>query len=116
MKINDKIYKKRIRKLEKYVATRLPKETLNEFVQNTPIDTGNARRNTDLKRRGKRGFTIVGDYAYSGVLDKGKYPNPPKQGTGKTTDGYSNQAPTGMIQPTIKWLELTIKKFIRRIK
>ena len=93
LKVNDKIYKRKIKKLQRYVANRLPKETLKEFKENTPRDKGNARRNTKLIKRTTRGFTIKGDYPYSGVIDRGEYPNPPKQGTGKTRGGYSTQAP-----------------------
>lgn len=115
LKINDKIYRKKIKKLERFVANRLPNETLQEYKNNTPKDRGNARRNTKITRRTKRGFTILADYEYSGVIDQGKYPNPPKAGTGKTRGGYSTQAPKGMGEPTTKFLRSRIKKYIRSI-
>jgi hypothetical protein len=115
LRINDKVYKKKIKKLEKFVANRLPKLTLDEYKQNTPIDGGNARRNTKITKKRRTGFTILANYAYSGVIDQGKYPNPPKAGTGKTKGGYSTQALKGMGDPTLKFIERTVKKYIRSI-
>lgn len=113
MKINDKIYRKKVKKLEKYVARRLPDASLKEFKANTPIDKGNARRNTTLRKRPNQ-FIIKGDYDYSGVLDRGLFPDPPSAGTGKTRGGYSTQAPKGMIEPTLKFIEDAVRKFIKR--
>jgi len=73
----------------------LPKEMLQEFVKNTPIRSGNARKNTRLRQD-----TIVADYAYSQRLE----------------DGYSKQAPRGMIEPTIEWLEDEVNRRIKGIK
>lgn len=114
MSINDKIYKKRVKKLEQFAKNRLPRMALNEFKDNTPRDKGNARRNTKL-RKGIKKFTITGNYDYSGVLDRGLYPDPPQAGTGKTRGGYSTQAPKGMIDPTADFVNKEVKKFIRRI-
>lgn len=115
IKVNDKVYKRKIKKLERYIANRLPKETLNEFKNNTPVDRGNARRKTRIKDKSKRGFTIIGDYDYSGVIDQGKYPNPPAKGTGKTRGGYSTQSPKGMSEPTMNMIRKKIRKFIGRL-
>jgi len=115
IKVNDRIYKRKIKKLKRYIATRLPKETLKEFKDNTPVDRGNARRKTKIKNKSKRGFTIIGDYDYSGVIDQGKYPNPPKQRTGKTRGGYSTQSPKGMTEPTLDMIREKIRKFIGRL-
>lgn len=49
------------------------------FVKNTPIRSGNARRNTK-----KQGKTINADYPYAQRLE----------------EGYSKQAPNGMTEPT----------------
>ena len=115
LKVNDKVYRRRIKKLQRYVNNRLPKEALAEFKDNTPIDGGNARRRTKITKRRKDGFTIKGDYAYSGVIDRGEYPKNPLRGTGKTRNGYSTQAPKGIVEPTIKWLTAKMKKIIRSI-
>lgn len=68
----------------------LPKEAHQEFVKNTPVRSGNARRNTKL-----RGNTIEAKYPYAKRLD----------------EGYSTQSPEGMVKPT----EEFIKKRIRQI-
>jgi hypothetical protein len=60
------------------------------FVKNTPIDTGNARRSTRL-----RGDTIDARYNYANVLN----------------DGRSSQARNGMTDPTIE----SIRKHVRQI-
>jgi len=51
------------------------------FVENTPIDEGNARRNTK-----KENNEIIADYPYAQRLE----------------EGYSDQAPEGMSKPTIE--------------
>jgi hypothetical protein len=112
MKVNDKIYKRRIKRLKRFVKNTLPKMALKEFKKQTPRDGGNARRNTTLSRV-RNGFRIKGNYDYSGVIDRGEYPNPPIEGTGKTRGGYSTQAPKGMVQPTIKFLDKAVKDFVK---
>ena len=57
------------------------------FRDHTPIRSGNARRNTV-----QRGDAIQAAYPYAGRLD----------------DGYSRQAPDGMTQPTIDYIEKTL--------
>lgn len=113
MKVNDRRYKKATKRLAKFIKRRLPKSVLEEFKKNTPRDKGNARRKT-TKKRISGGFIIEGNYEYSGVLDRGMFPNPPKEGTGKTRNGFSTQAPKGMIEPTVKTMEKEIKDFIKR--
>ena len=99
-----------MRKIERYVDRTMPREALKIYKKETPSDTDNARRKT--KRRGN---TIIGDYAYSGVLDSGLYPNPPKKGTGKTINGYSTDAKKGMATPTIEKLNILFNRFVRRV-
>ena len=115
MKINDKIYRRKTNKLERFVKRRLPKQTLKEFKENTPIDKGFARRNTKLNKT-KDGFKVTGDYDYSGVIDKGLYPKNPVKGTGKTNGGFSTQAPKGIVEPTLRTMEEQIRRFIRSIR
>ena len=68
----------------------VPNDAYVFFRAHTPIRTGNARRNTFLKKD-----TIVGAYPYAQRLD----------------EGYSNQAPDGMSKPT----EAYIKKRLDQI-
>lgn len=42
---------------------------------------------------------------YIVVLEFGGYPNPPQGGEGKTTNGYSRQAPQGMVRVTFEDLK-----------
>ena len=109
--VNDKLFRKQMNKIENYVDKKVPKLALKEYKSNTPKASGNARRKTKLRNR-----TIIGDYPYAGVLDDGLFPNPPKEGTGKTSGGYSTQAPQGMTKPTIKEIEKQFRAFIRRVK
>lgn len=115
LKVNDKIYRRRIKKLQKYVKTRLPKMSLKEFQDNTPVDKGYARRNTKLTMKND-GFKITGDYDYSGVIDRGEYPKNPVSQTGKTRNGFSTQSPKGMTEPTLDFVDKEIRKFIKRIR
>lgn len=112
-RVNETKFRKVNKKVLRFVNNRLPKLVLDEFKDNTPVDSGNGRRNTKLKNT-RKGFDVVGDYKYSGVLDNGEFPNPPKQGTGKTRGGYSTQAPKGITEPTIKYTEKTVTNFLRR--
>lgn len=80
---------RRIEKLEREFQ-KIKDEAHKKFVQETPIDTGNARRSTDL-----RGNEIQANYDYSVKLQ----------------NGYSRQAPDGMTDPTIEH----VRKFIKRI-
>jgi hypothetical protein len=68
----------------------LPQEAYNFFRANTPIDTGNARSNTSLKNN----KTILADYPYAKRLD----------------EGWSRQAPRGMVKPTEEFINKRIKQ------
>lgn len=68
----------------------LPTEAFNYFVKTTPIDTGNARRSTRLVQN----KTIEANYAYAQRLDQ----------------GYSKQAPNGMIKPTEQFIKTRVKQ------
>lgn len=119
-KLRSRRFTKVTKNAERYIKNNLPTDTLKEFKKNTPkggpppagYTGGNAKRNT-IKKRTAGGFEIIGQYKYSGVLDEGKYPNPPKKGTGKTRNGYSTQAPKGMVKPTREWLIKTLKRKIK---
>jgi hypothetical protein len=74
--------------IKKQIAA-LPKEAYNYFKDITPERSGNAKRRTRLS-----GDTIRADYPYAQRLD----------------DGYSRQAPRGMVEPTEKWLAKKVKQ------
>lgn len=76
--------KKIQRKLDK-----VPTEAHKVFVANTPIRSGNARRNTKLRKD-----TIAANYPYAKRLD----------------EGYSKQSPKGMVEPTLKFIRERIKQ------
>jgi hypothetical protein len=67
---------------------------LDYFVKQTPVQGGNARRNTKLDQRAG---TILADYPYAARLDT----------------GYSKQAPRGMTEPTARYLVRAIQQAIR---
>lgn len=70
----------------------LPAAAHAEFVQQTPVRSGNARRHTRL-----RGRTIEAQYPYAQRLD----------------DGWSKQAPDGMTTPVQRFINNEIKKIMR---
>ena len=74
------------------VAEDLPADALEQFIKNTPKRSGNARRQTRLQ-----GTTITANYPYSQRLD----------------EGASKQAPSGMVEPTEKWIQ---QELDRRLK
>ena len=71
---------------------KLPQEAYQEFVQETPIRTGNARRKTRLQ-----GKTINANYPYAKRLD----------------EGYSQQSPDGMTKPTEEFIRKRVKQILR---
>lgn len=56
------------------------------------------------RRKPPRYFSLFNNLPYIRHLEYGLYPNPPKQPTGKTLNGYSVQAPQGMFRlACAKW-------------
>jgi len=80
------VLKKQIKEMEK-----LPQEAYQIFVQQTPIQKGNARRNTKLKNK-----TIQANYPYAQRLD----------------EGYSKQSPKGMREPTTEFIKNKFRQII----
>jgi hypothetical protein len=78
----------------KKVADDLPMEAYKHFVEETPERSGNAKRKTRLD-----GNRIVADYPYSRRLD----------------EGYSKQAPRGMVEPTEQWIQQEVDRRLKRI-
>ena len=66
---------------------RIQDQAYRFFRDHTPYRSGNARRNTVQK-----GDAIVAAYPYAGRLD----------------EGYSKQAPKGMTDPTVNYIEKTL--------
>lgn len=113
--LNDKRFKKDIKKATRFFTKTFPKKVYEEFKDNTPIDGGNARRKTKL-RKTSQGSEIKADYDYSGVIDKGLYGKPPGSANGpKTRKGYSTQAPKGIVDPTLEYAEELADAFLRRL-
>lgn len=79
-------------KTAQQVIADLPDAALDEFIRNTPIRTGNARRSTRLSNN-----RIVADYNYSLELDQGR----------------SRQSPEGMTGPTLEWIEAEVDKRLK---
>ena len=71
----------------------LPKEAFTQFVKDTPIRSGNARRKTRLS-----GNKIVAGYNYAQKLD----------------EGFSKQAPEGMTKPTEQFIEKRMAEILRK--
>lgn len=71
----------------------VPAKAYDHFKSITPIDTGNARNKTTLV-----GNTIQANYPYAVRLDK----------------GWSKQAPSGMVEPTKRFIEQLIKQKLRK--
>ena len=98
MSIRIKANIKPFESLKKRIQTEfaaIPPAAFVFFEKETPIRTGNARRNTQLK-----GNEIQANYAYAQSLD----------------DGYSRQAPQGMSNPTERYIEtVLIPRAVRRI-
>lgn len=70
----------------------LPQEAYREFVKDTPVRSGNARRKTRLS-----GNKIIAGYNYAQKLD----------------EGYSRQAPDGMTKPTEEFIKKRMTQIIK---
>ena len=77
----------RLKNIDKFLED-LPGEMHKEFVKNTPIKTGNAKRSTDLSQN-----EIQGNYPYANRLNK----------------GWSSQSPQGMTDPTIEFARAKLR-------
>ena len=123
----------------------------SKVIQRTPVDTGRARGNwqpsignpitnttdeTDKSGRDTAAnaentakeapgniFYLMNNLPYIGVLEYGRYPNPPKRGTlirksvSATTEqrssaGFSKQAPQGMVRVTVQEFEQALAKAV----
>lgn len=93
-KVDTKDFDKLIKELTD-LPSGVMKKAEPEAKRNTPVRSGNARRNTNL--RGS--FKILSNYDYAGRLD----------------DGWSKQAPKGFTDPTIDFIEKEIEKQLGRI-
>lgn len=74
----------------------------SKIVLKSPVDTGALRRSWVMSEESPYSFTISTDKPYANVLEYGLYPNPPKGGKGKTSDGFSTQAPAGFVRLSIE--------------
>lgn len=112
-------------------------------IEKTPVDTGLARGNWQLgydrmpagtvsatnaagdatgavtakMNESVLGRTVylVNNLPYIGVLEYGGYPNPPKDLTGgKTSGGYSKQAPAGMVRVTVSEVSQRVQEGIAK--
>ena len=92
-KLDDSKFGREVRKAQG-VPDRLADDAYKFFKKTTPIRSGNARRNTKLK-----GSSIQANYPYAQRLDS----------------GYSRQAPKGMTEPTIKYLNRKFEVLLRRL-
>ena len=90
LKVNENITSK-LAKTRKEVD-KLPERAYTYFKKITPIDTGNARSRTRLT-----GNTIRANYDYAKRLD----------------EGYSNQSPKGMTEPTKEFIEKELRKIMK---
>jgi hypothetical protein len=80
-----------LKAIEKNLA-RVPQEAYVQFVKDTPIRSGNARRKTKLI-----GNKIVAGYNYATKLD----------------EGFSKQAPDGMTAPTEDFIKNRIAQILK---
>ena len=94
LKVDLKDFNKLIDR-SKGVTDTVALKAYNKFRQSTPIKTGNARSHTTLD---KGSNTIYADYPYAQRLD----------------DGWSKQAPEGMVNPTIAFIETLVEQEIRK--
>lgn len=101
------------------VSDEIVQETFRRLQAQTPVDSGDLKaswtQSTNTMPNVFNGSIITAkagqmvyigtDKVYAPVIEYGRYPNPPKKPTGKTVNGYSTQAPQGMVRITVKNME-----------
>jgi len=93
IKIDNTETKKHISNISKGIKKTF-KKSYEYFKDKTPYRTGNAKSRTKFVNNN----TIHADYRYAKRLDT----------------GYSKQAPDGMTNPTLDYLEKELKKLVRK--
>lgn len=81
-------------KRERKQLDELPEEVYKHFKAHTPIRTGRARRSTTLEKEN----VIFANYPYAQRLE----------------DGYSRQAPDGMIKPAEAYFKKRLDQIFKR--
>jgi hypothetical protein len=92
-KVDDKEFKGLLKDILKTANADWQKAGTH-FRNITPIDTGNAKRNTNT-----RGKVIRANYGYASKLD----------------EGHSRQAPSGMSDPTITYYEDILERDLGKL-
>lgn len=59
---------------------------------------------------------VTNSLPYAQKLEYGLYPNPPKRPTGKTVNGFSRQAPNGMVRITVAGLPGAIRDYVAGLR
>lgn len=106
VEINSDGFLRDLADIKNYVRRDLGREAYEFFKDQTPVDSGNARRSTKYRDNNNRKI-IDANYPYAGVLDKGRHM------TNRGMRG-SNQAPEGMSKPTQEFIEKELRKQIRK--
>jgi hypothetical protein len=128
-------------KVKADLQTTVQKSTQQVFaavVKRTPVDTGRARANwnasqgaldttttdsTDQARGAAEAARagampaggvvyLANSLPYARTLEYGEYPNPPKKPTGKTVNGFSKQAPQGMVRLSAQEYEAYVRRVV----
>lgn len=66
--------------------------------------------------KGDESIFICNNLDYIEKLEYGGFPNPPKKDGGKTINGYSKQAPAGMVGVTLANNEAIFDAAVRSVK
>jgi len=90
-------------------------EVFKRVKERTPVDTGALRDAWVLERKDSR-ITITNGKPYARVVEYGMYPRNPVGGEGKTSNGFSTQAPSGMVGVTIEELPQILKQVKEDLK
>jgi len=97
IKVDDGDFLNEIKDIEQYMNADVPRKAYTHFRNLTPVRSGNARNKTKY-RSGPDQHTIAANYPYAKRLDT----------------GWSNQAPDGMSEPTLEYIEKLIASRLRK--
>ncbi len=98
----------------KEIARGVAEEVFKRVKDRTPVDTGALQAAWTLEESGDV-ITVTNALPYAAVVEYGLYPNPPKGGAGKTTGGFSSQAPQGMVGVTLAEVPQIIEEVVSKL-
>ncbi|WP_077929219.1 HK97 gp10 family phage protein [Wohlfahrtiimonas populi] len=83
---------------------------LSKIQAKVPVDSGELEISWKISQKGDFHYVVFSPSAYAHIVEYGLYPNPPKNPTGKTQNGFSIQAPKGYARISLEEVKNEFKR------